>query len=160
MQNTETERITAIHEAGHAVIHHLCGHRVEFVNICLTGKDSDYGHGCTRVVLQWPHQAILGIFAGPWAQTLFSDDPPIMRGYEDDHREIDHQLRLLKLDDSQRAELRADLKKKSRALVEENEKNIRTVADFLLEHGCIGKPDDGGTEATETLKRLIRTNLA
>jgi hypothetical protein len=153
---------TAIHEAGHAVIHHLLGNQITYVNIRPSGNARQYGYGYANVTYRgyWYETAILGCFAGPWAHKLFTDDTPTQIGCRDDFREITRILDLCKLDEPERVALRERLKEQSRAMVIANEKSIRVVADYLIAHGELGNPahSDGQT-ATEILNRLIGRNL-
>jgi hypothetical protein len=147
--NDKRKYATAIHEAGHCVVNHLLGDEVMFVTI----HNCD-GNGMTTVGNSSDENSVIGGFAGPWAQKLFSDEPPTLMECSDDYDQIN---RILGISSAHhpRVALRERLKEKSREMVIAHEKQIRAVADLLSERGYLGFHWDDGAKATETLNVLV-----
>jgi hypothetical protein len=160
------EYVSAIHEAGHCVVHHLLGTTVIFATI--RSQVESPWEGMVEVThsngelddaknANW----IVGCFAGRWAQKLFSGEPLFKGDADQDHDNIDRTLdRMLgryRVDDPERVALREKLKLRSREMVKANEKSVRAVAAHLVECGYLGVPWDGGAKATETLNLLVVT---
>jgi len=150
---------TAHHEAGHAVIHHIHGTKVILVTLCDHNED-----GLTQTEKRMDNDYVIGGFAGPWAQELFSEEPmteSTRREWSDDFQMIDDILRILPNDaaDSPQMILREKLREESRRKVVEYEDSIRHVADHLLRYGDIGNPAHSyGESANQILMRLINAS--
>jgi len=156
------EYVAAIHEAGHCVVHHLLGTTVIFATI--RPQVGSPWEGMVEVVhsndeLDDDANLIVGCFAGPWAQKLFSGQPLFKGDADQDHETIDRTLDSMlgryRLDDPERVALREKLKLRSREIVKANEERIRALAAHLIECGYLGVPWDGGAKATETLNVLV-----
>jgi hypothetical protein len=144
---------TALHEAGHAVIHHLLGNTVSFVTMC-----DDTENAKVTATKHSDNDWVIGGFAGPWAQQLFSDDPPTQAGCSHDYRLINETLGISSAQDPQ-VSLREELKERARQMVLANETSIRTVAKHLISHGDIGNPHHSfGQTAAQILDNIIRTS--
>lgn len=138
------ERAVAVHEAGHAVIHHILGIRVNRATIIPRG---DYNG---RVSVTRPYdrtygdalpEYILGTFAGYWAEKLLADYPQeewmLLGGCMSDRIQIAGALdgllqegRLAAYDCA--LKLRKELKEVSRMLVLERQTALLTFAERLF----------------------------
>lgn len=170
MMNREKHE-TAMHESGHAVIHHLLGNRVTYVTIVSNNRKRTSGHVTTAHY--WPtpkeiaardfkcHESyIVGCFAGYWAAKFFSDYPIVARlNCRSDFRDIDQTLRHITDDPVNRQKLRAALKERSKTLVLENERAIRRVAQVLLKEKYFGnwRYLDCNREAADKLDKILST---
>lgn len=129
---------TAIHEAGHAVIYVALGIEVYSVQMC-----NGDGDGLVTAGKGSNADQIIGGFAGPWAQKLFSDEPPTNAECSEDFRKIDQMLGIASpVSSSPQMMLREELKWESRRMVITNEQNICAVANYLVNFGHIGWPED------------------
>jgi hypothetical protein len=86
-----------------------------------------------------PDDEIVAIFAGGWAQRLFSDRPPKMWELRPDHEEINRILNIPAVFPAPALILqREKLCVRALELVIANERAIRAVADYLVKHKEIG----------------------
>jgi len=137
----------ALHEAGHAVIGVLLGNEVDFVRV-------DDGEGaCGGSGLRSNAESVIATFAGPWAQRLFSDEPPTNAECSEDFRAIDQTLRIVSPFSCPQIMRREELKWESRRMVIANERSIRELADMLVKWGYIGWP--ATMSATEIIKSIL-----
>ena len=93
----DSEFATALHEAGHCLAYIHRNIPVYFVTIC-----NSVGDGMVTVGSGSPEDLIIGGFAGPWAQKLFSGEPVPAQECSQDFRQINRILDELGLDPTSR----------------------------------------------------------
>lgn len=158
MEKKEAEKLdrkpftTAIHEAGHAIVHLALGHQVAFVTIVPAEKY----RGLTLAEPCSPADEILLSFAGGWAQRLFSDEPPKLGELRSDLEAVNRILNIPPVFPTPALILqREELCVRALKIVIANEQAIKVVADYLVQHKEIGREDGAGLFAGDIIKNIL-----